>query len=44
METLRLAVIQYDWHPYKKGVLETYTYTVRMTCEDEGRDQGDAFL
>lgn len=35
--------MQYDWCIYKKGNFEHRdTYTRRMPCEDEGRDQGDA--
>ena len=43
MRSLKRALIQYDWCPYKKGTFgDRNTHTGRMLCENEGRVWGDA--
>ena len=43
MKPLTWALVQHDWCSYKKGrFAHRDRHTGRMTCEDEGTDQGDA--
>ena len=35
MKSLRWALIQYDWCPYKKGDVEEDVYSERKSCECE---------
>ena len=35
MKSLRWALIQYDWCPYKQGDVEEDVYSERKSCEHE---------